>query len=253
MQVQLYRGTSAQNDNYTGAEGELTVDTSKNTVRVHDGSTKGGHAVLTTAEAGGVVGSVSAHMVTSIDGQSGDISLTALLTELTATIQELSEAALTRYLPIGTIIAWPFATNPDYFSVWLECNGQTIASDKYPLLVSLLADETATEASVPNLQGAFLRGKSDALSVLAIQGDAMRQLYGRLPAGGAAGVGSAVNANLSGVFGTLSTRSKGFEVHAGKTSSQAVFDSSRTVPTADEFRPVNMAVRYLIRAAAKVL
>lgn len=253
MQVQLYRGTSVQNDNYTGASGELTVDTSKNTVRVHDGSTKGGYAVLTTALAEGMVDNVPDSVVASIDGQSGDISLTDLLTELTTTIQELSEAALTRYLPIGTIVAWPFATNPDYFSVWLECNGQTVASDKYPLLVSLLADETATEAAVPNLQGVFLRGWDTDEYIAAIQGDAMRKLYGTLPVGGAAGVGSAVNANLSGVFGSLSTRSKGFEVHAGKTSSQAYYDSSRMVPTADECRPVNMAVRYLIRAAAKVL
>ena len=248
MQVQLYRGTGAQNDNYTGAEGELTVDTSKNTVRVHDGSTKGGHAVLTTAEVEGVVGSVPDSSVTSIDGQSGDISLTDLLTELTTAIQELNEAALTRYLPIGTIVAWPFATNPDYFSVWLECNGQTVASDDYPELVSVLGTDT-----IPNLQGVFLRGWDTDEYIAAIQGDAMRKLYGTLPVGGAAGVGSAVNANLSGVLGTLSIRSKGFEVSPGKKSTQAYFDSSRTVLTADECRPVNMAVRYLIRAAAKVL
>ena len=253
MQVQFYRGTGVQNDNYTGAQGELTVDTSKNTVRVHDGSTKGGHAVLTTDEVDGALGNMPDSVVTSIDGQSGDISLTDLLTELTDTIQELNEAALTRYLPIGTIIAWPFATNPDYFSVWLECNGQVITSDNYPELVPILNGNTGTEAAVPNLQGVFLRGWDTDEYIAAIQGDAMRKLYGTLPVGGAAGVGSAVNANLSGVFGSLSTRSKGFEVHAGKTSSQAVFDSSRTVPTADECHPVNMAVRYLIRAAVKVL
>ena len=253
MQVQLYRGTSVQNDNYTGAEGELTVDTSKNTVRVHDGTTKGGYAVLTTALAEDMVDSVPGSRVTSIDGKSGDISLTDLLAELTDTIQELNEAALTRYLPIGTIIAWPFATNPDYFSVWLECNGQVITSADYPELVPILNGNTDIEAAVPNLQGVFLRGWSTDEYIAAIQGDAMRKLYGTLPVGGAAGVGSAVNANLSGVFGSLSTRSKGFEVHAGKTNSQAYFASSRTVPTADECRPVNMAVRYLIRAAAKVL
>ena len=38
VQVQLRRGTSSQNDSFTGAAGEVTVDTTQ-TLRVHDGST----------------------------------------------------------------------------------------------------------------------------------------------------------------------------------------------------------------------
>jgi hypothetical protein len=41
-QVQLRRGTSAQNATFTGAPGEVTVDTSLNIIRVHDGTTPGG-------------------------------------------------------------------------------------------------------------------------------------------------------------------------------------------------------------------
>lgn len=40
--VQQYRGTTAQHANYTGAVGEITVDTTKKTAVVHDGVTKGG-------------------------------------------------------------------------------------------------------------------------------------------------------------------------------------------------------------------
>jgi len=40
--VQFRRGTTAQNDAFTGEQGELSVDTSKTTLRVHDGSTAGG-------------------------------------------------------------------------------------------------------------------------------------------------------------------------------------------------------------------
>ena len=43
--IQLYRGTTAQNDAFTGAAGEVTVDTDTNELRVHDGSTAGGFAV----------------------------------------------------------------------------------------------------------------------------------------------------------------------------------------------------------------
>ena len=41
-QVQLRRGSSTENDAFTGALGELTIDTTNDTVRVHDGSTAGG-------------------------------------------------------------------------------------------------------------------------------------------------------------------------------------------------------------------
>jgi len=46
-QVQFRRGTTAQNNSFTGAAGELSVDTTLNVIRVHDGSTAGGHALIT--------------------------------------------------------------------------------------------------------------------------------------------------------------------------------------------------------------
>lgn len=42
-QVQLRRGTTAQHGSFTGAPGEVTVDTDLNVLRVHDGATAGGH------------------------------------------------------------------------------------------------------------------------------------------------------------------------------------------------------------------
>ena len=41
-QWQIRRGTTAENDSFTGAEGELTMDTDKNQIRLHDGATQGG-------------------------------------------------------------------------------------------------------------------------------------------------------------------------------------------------------------------
>lgn len=42
-QIQLRRGTTIQHETFTGAEGECTVDTTKDTLVVHDGVTAGGH------------------------------------------------------------------------------------------------------------------------------------------------------------------------------------------------------------------
>ena len=56
VQVQLRRGTSSQNDSFTGVEGEITVDTTNQTLRVHDGSTAGGHTLspLTDGDKGDI-------------------------------------------------------------------------------------------------------------------------------------------------------------------------------------------------------
>ena len=45
-QIQRRRGTTAQHSTFTGAEAEITVDTTKDTVVVHDGSTVGGRPLL---------------------------------------------------------------------------------------------------------------------------------------------------------------------------------------------------------------
>ena len=48
-QLKLRRGTTAQHSTFTGAEGEVTVDTTKDTLVVHDGVTAGGKPLATEA------------------------------------------------------------------------------------------------------------------------------------------------------------------------------------------------------------
>jgi hypothetical protein len=47
-QVQFRRGTTTQNNAFTGAAGELTYDTEIKTLRIHDGTTQGGGATVVT-------------------------------------------------------------------------------------------------------------------------------------------------------------------------------------------------------------
>ena len=49
--LQLRRGTTSQHSSFTGAVGEVTVDTDKDVVVVHDGSTAGGHPLVKAADA----------------------------------------------------------------------------------------------------------------------------------------------------------------------------------------------------------
>lgn len=47
--VQFRRGTTAEHSTFTGAEGEITVNTTKDTLVVHDGSTAGGFEIVSLA------------------------------------------------------------------------------------------------------------------------------------------------------------------------------------------------------------
>ena len=69
--VQFRRGTAAQNNSFTGAAGEVSVNTTNNSIRVHDGSTAGGHELM-KADATNIDGNVP------IGNISGTISASAL-------------------------------------------------------------------------------------------------------------------------------------------------------------------------------
>ena len=45
--VQLRRGTATEHGSFTGAAGEVTVNTTRNSVHIHDGSTAGGTEMAT--------------------------------------------------------------------------------------------------------------------------------------------------------------------------------------------------------------
>ena len=45
-QLQFRRGTTAQNNSFTGAVGELSIDTDTKNIRIHDGSNAGGAELI---------------------------------------------------------------------------------------------------------------------------------------------------------------------------------------------------------------
>ena len=49
-QIQIRRGTAAEHENFTGAIGEITMDTTNKTLRVHDGETAGGTALAKSSD-----------------------------------------------------------------------------------------------------------------------------------------------------------------------------------------------------------
>lgn len=83
-QVQFRRGTTAEHSTFTGAEGEITVDTTKDTAVVHDGSTAGGFPLLPESAIGTSVLAYDSNLATFVtaftlpttDGSSGEVLTT---------------------------------------------------------------------------------------------------------------------------------------------------------------------------------
>lgn len=64
-QVQYRRGTATENNAFTGALAEITVDTTNGTLRVHNGITAGGSNIATVAYVSAAIGALSANSISS--------------------------------------------------------------------------------------------------------------------------------------------------------------------------------------------
>ena len=165
---QRRRGTTAQHASFTGLLGELTVDTDKDTVVVHDGSTAGGFPLARAA--GGTLAD------TTIRGIEEDINVVA--SAATGTINfDVSTASIWYYtsnatanhtlnfrysssvslntaLPVGDTITL----------VWLNTNGTTAY---YPSTIQI--DGTTVTPKVPAAITAGNASSIDAYSFTIIK------------------------------------------------------------------------------------
>lgn len=126
-QVQFRRGTSAQHSSFTGAVGEITVDTTKTTAVVHDGSTAAGRPLaredLNNVSASNVLSKIAGGTVPS-----GDVTLTGHL---------LPSANVTHDLGSSTLMWRDVYVGPG--SLYIN-NKQVIQDDSGTITVSTTAD-----------------------------------------------------------------------------------------------------------------
>lgn len=77
------RGTTAKNNAFTGLASEITIDTDKHSIRVHDGVTVGGHEILPKAKNDELYAPKSLDVgVTSFNGSKGAVTYTAPVTSV---------------------------------------------------------------------------------------------------------------------------------------------------------------------------
>nr|DAF58546.1 MAG TPA: tail fiber protein [Myoviridae sp. ct8aR17] len=145
-------------------------------------------------------------------------------------------------LPVGVPVPWPSATPP---TGWMKCNGAAFSAEEYPELAKAYPTN-----KLPDLRGEFIRGWDDGRgidtnrSLLASQGDAIRNIIGAL-----VDVRFNTYPSDSGVFTTSVIGDASSDSIKGGYAKRVTFDASRVVPTANENRPRNIAFNYIVRAA----
>lgn len=130
----------------------------------------------------------------------------------------------------------------------LPANGQTIQAQDFPEFVKqATGNDYATEYTLPNLNGMFLRtidkqGQIDPnREELSTQGDAIRNITGNI------NVLGDISAKNDGVFKHTENHRNGGLIDGVLFGRNIInFDASRVVPVANENRPVNIAVARCI-------
>ncbi|HGE4794712.1 TPA: phage tail protein [Escherichia coli] len=149
-------------------------------------------------------------------------------------------------LPVGVAVPWPSATLP---AGWLKCNGAAFSSEMYPNLAKAYPTN-----KLPDLRGEFIRGWDDGRGVdngrnlLSAQSDAIQNIVGTF--GRTQLFKDVFNSGpFSQTDSILSVGLQPTEIIEGYGASVWTFDASRSVRTASETRPHNIAFNYIVRAA----
>ncbi|EET9989120.1 phage tail protein [Escherichia coli] len=149
-------------------------------------------------------------------------------------------------LPVGVPVPWPSATPP---TGWLKCNGAAFSSEMYPKLAKAYPTN-----KLPDLRGEFIRGWDDGRGIdnrrnlLSAQSDTIQNIVGTF--GRTQLFKDALNSGpFSQTDSILSVGLQPTESIEGYGASVWTFDASRSVRTASETRPRNIAFNYIVRAA----
>ena len=211
-QLQLRKGTTTQHNTFVGANGEVTVDTTKKTLVLHDGVTAGGFPVAARANADGTV---------SIIAKDG-----STITTLT------SGTKVSEYFPIPC----PISTPPTGYVAMV---GQAIDATTYPILTSLYGN------NLPDMRGVFIRGWDNGRgldsgrALRSYQLDALQNITGSL--------GGIRAGTLQGAFFHDSLELQSITGAGGTGFPSVGFDASKVARTSIETRPKNVAFNYIVK------
>jgi microcystin-dependent protein len=222
--LQLRGGTSAQHAAFTGALKEVTVDTTKKSLVVHDGVTPGGSPLPSVAE------------------------MNAAIAAAVATAVSLASAPVGSPVFVHGTVAEPGT---------LKANGAEVSRMAYAALFAKIgtlygAGNGTTTFKLPDWRGKFIRGLDDGAGIDtgrvlgSPQGDAIRNITGNAGAYFRATNSGAAGALSASTYGSTPPRAGSVGTDAGD-SATLFFNASLVVPTAAENRPINDALLACIK------
>lgn len=148
--------------------------------------------------------------------------------------------------PVGSGI---ISYDGEVFSGYIPAEGQAVSRTAYPLLFAKWgtkygAGDGSTTFNVIDMKNIFARGFGSLTNNYnIIQEDAIRDITASV---------NLSHLTMSGPSGAFSLASSGNANRVGSISGKLyklTFNASNSVPTASENRPINKAVRYLIKAS----
>lgn len=144
-QVLRRRGTEAENNVFTGGVGEITIDTTNHSIRVHDGATVGGY-VVPTRELASSQTTPGSYAKVTVD-HNGFVTGGETLVE--SDIPDLS----TRYIPRNTAITAGTKAKITYDSKGLVTAGADLVTNDIPALpISKITDlQSALDSKQKNI------------------------------------------------------------------------------------------------------
>ena len=228
-QLKLRRGTTSQHSSFTGAEGEVTVDTDKETLVVHDGSTAGGHPVAAEDMANVSSASIAGRLANDSIATS-KIAAGALPSDVTvANANVTSNAAIA-----GTKI------DPDFGSLQISTTG-TIGSGDITLTntqpkIVFNDSNNNSDYQIENLNGVFkIRDNTNSADRLTIDSSGNTIATGNFNA--SAGVDVTGNITVSGTVDGRDIATDGSKldgIEASATADQTAAEIRTLVESASD-------------------
>ena len=225
--LKLRRGTTSQHGSFTGAEGEVTVDTDKETLVVHDGSTAGGHPVaaedMANVSSASIAGRLSNDSIAT-----SKIAAGALPTDVTvASANIVDETIVNADVNTSAAIAGS-KISPNFGAQNIQTTGQLQLAGSAPTI--LLNDENnENDFEVSNTNGTFKVRDIDAgVDRLTINSSGTAGFSGNLDVG--AGIDVTGHATVSQSLTVSGTTSLGETVNITGNDPNITFVDSDNNP-----------------------
>ena len=246
--VQFRRGTTAQNDAFTGADGELSIDTDKKAIRIHDNSTAGGEEVVVVSATQTLTNktltspTINSPTITSptITGVSPTVTLSGAVTG-SGTLTNLGDVTITTTATNDPTITLTGAITGSGTLTNLGDVTITTTATNDPTIT--LAGDLSGSATLTNLGSATLTATIVANSV-ALGTDTTGNYVGT-----GATSGNGISGSVSSEGGTFTVSSNATNSNTGSTivfrDSSGNFSAGTITATTTQARYADLAENYM--------